>query len=133
LSSRNRVDMPRILVADDDTVMLSLLTTLMQIEGNEITTVTRPAEIIAAVERERPDLILADYYLADGDVMETLVELKSSDGLQTIPVLVTSGMDHEVACLNAGADGFILKPFRPAELLERMKQLLDMQSILDHA
>jgi DNA-binding response OmpR family regulator len=125
--------MPRILVADDDTVMLSLLTTLMQIEGNEITTVTRPAEIIAAVERERPDLILADYYLADGDVMETLVELKSSDGLQTIPVLVTSGMDHEAACLNAGADGFILKPFRPAELLERMKQLLDMQSILDHA
>jgi PleD family two-component response regulator len=59
----------KILVADDDTVMLNLLTTLMQLEGIDITTVTRPAEIIPAVEQEQPDLILMDYHLAGGDVM----------------------------------------------------------------
>jgi DNA-binding response OmpR family regulator len=116
--------MTKILVADDDTVMLKLLTTLMQLEGNEITTVTRPAEIMPAVERERPDLIMMDFHLAGGDVMETLVDLRSREELASIPVLVASGMDHETACLNAGADGFILKPFRPTQLLERIHELL---------
>lgn len=116
--------MTKILVADDDAVMLGLLTTLMEMEGNKIATVTRAGEIIPAAEREQPDLILMDYYLAGGDVMETLIELKSREDLGKIPVLVASGMDREVACLRAGADGFILKPFRPAQLLERIEEML---------
>ena len=119
--------MTKILVADDDTVMLGLLTTLMELEGNKIATVTRPGEIIPAVERERPDLILMDYHLAGGDVLETLIDLKSREDMGKIPVLVASGMDRETACLRAGANGFILKPFRPAQLLERMREMLATQ------
>jgi DNA-binding response OmpR family regulator len=116
--------MPKILIVDDDTMMLSLLTTLMQLEGNEIATVTRPTEIVPAVEREQPALILMDYHLADGNVMEALTELRSREEFNAIRVLVSSGMDHERACLEAGADDFILKPFRPAQLLERINALL---------
>ena len=117
--------MTRILVADDDAVMLNLLTTLMHLEGNVVTAVTRADEIIPAVERELPDLIMMDYHLAGGDVLDTLVDLRSREELKAIPVLVASGMDHERACMEAGANGFILKPFRPTRLLERIQDLLE--------
>jgi DNA-binding response OmpR family regulator len=52
------------------------------------------------------------------------VDIRSREDLDAIPVLVASGMDHEVACLDAGADSFLLKPFRPAQLLERIHELL---------
>jgi CheY-like chemotaxis protein len=116
--------MIKILVADDDTVMLGLLSTLMGLEGYQVETVTRPEEIIPAAERENPSMILMDYHLAGGDVMDTLVELKGRGDLGDIPVLVASGMDRESACLAAGANGFILKPFRPAQLLARIHEIL---------
>lgn len=115
----------RILVADDDTVMLDLLSTLMELEGNQVVTVRRPSDIIPAIRQHEPAVVLMDYHLAGGDVMDTLVELKQTEGLSEIPVLVTSGMDRKVACLNAGADGFILKPFRPAELLQRIREMIN--------
>lgn len=116
--------MTKILVADDDTVMLGLLKTLMELEGNQVVTVTRPEDIIPTVEKEHPGLILMDYHLSGGDVMATLLRLKTTEGLKEVPVLVTSGMDCEVACMQAGADGFILKPFRPAQLLDKIQTTL---------
>ncbi len=115
----------KILVADDDMVMLGLLRTLIELEGDQVMTATRPEQIIPAAIKEEPDMILMDYHLAGGDVMDTLIELKSTAELKEIPILVTSGMDREVACLRAGADGFILKPFRPTQLLDRIRLLAD--------
>lgn len=117
--------MVKILIADDDTVMLDLLTTLMELEGNEVVTVTRPEDIVPAAKTAAPSLILLDYHLAGGDAMTPLLELKQDEGLHTIPVLVTSGMDREIACRNAGADGFMLKPFRPAQLLDQIRDMMD--------
>lgn len=115
--------MTKILVADDDTVMLDLLRTLMQLEGNEIVTVTRPEEVLPAVKEENPTLVLMDYHLAGGDSIDVLNHLKSHQELKDIPVLVTSGMDRKAECLKAGADGFILKPFKPAQLIEFIQHI----------
>lgn len=114
----------KILIADDDTVMLSLLRTLMELEGNEVVTVKRPEDIIPAAQRDIPGFILMDYHLAGGDAMTPLLDLKSDEALKGIPVLVTSGMDREHACLSAGADGFMLKPFRPSQLLEKINEMV---------
>ena len=114
-----------ILIADDDAVMLDLLTTLLELEGNEVVKVTRPEAIVPAARGKAPSLILMDFHLAGGDAMAPLLSLKADDDLRQIPVLVTSGMDREVACRNAGADGFLLKPFRPAQLLETIREMVD--------
>jgi len=114
----------KILIADDDTVMLSLLRTLMELEGNEVVTVKRPEDIIPAAQRDIPGFILMDYHLAGGDAMTPLLDLKSDEALKGIPVLVTSGMDREHVCLSAGADGFMLKPFRPSQLLEKINEMV---------
>jgi DNA-binding response OmpR family regulator len=115
--------MSRILVADDDATMLGLLKTLFELEGHQVVAVRRPEDIIPAARRETPALILVDYHLAGGDVLDTLVELRRSEDLKQIPIVVTSGMDREAACLRAGADSFILKPFRPAQLLATLHEV----------
>ena len=114
----------KILIADDDAVMLSLLRTLMELEGNEVVTVKRPEDIIPTAQREDPGFILVDYHLAGGNAMAPLLGLKSDENLKAVPILVTSGMDREGACLSAGADGFMLKPFRPNQLLAKIREMV---------
>ncbi len=116
--------MPRILVADDDKVMLGLLKTLMEMEGNEVVAVTRPEDIVPAARAQELALILMDYHLVGGDSISALRALKNDAALKDIPVLVTSGMDRELECKKAGAEDFILKPFRPNELLERISAMM---------
>ena len=106
-------------------MMLRLLTTLMELEGNQVSTVTRPDQVIPAVERDRPHIVLLDYHLAGGDSRETLAALRSRADLKDVRVLMVSGMDREAECLRNGADGFLQKPFRPAELIQRMQALLN--------
>ena len=117
--------MTKLLVADDDKVMLGLITTLMELEGQDVVTVTRPEQIVPTVEQENPDLVLMDYHLSGGTSLEALKELKRHAQFKDEPVVVTSGMDRETECLRAGANDFILKPFRPKDLLERLFAILD--------
>jgi len=120
--------MTKILVADDDKVMLGLLTTLMELEGNDVVTATRPEQIVPTAEQEKPELILMDYHLSGGTSLEALKELKSTAQFGDVPVVVTSGMDRQTECLRAGATDFILKPFRPKELLERILNILEEEA-----
>ncbi len=117
--------MPKILIADDDKVILGLLKTLMELEGNEVIAVTRAEDIVPAAKDNPLALILIDYHLAGGNSMSALRELKANPALKQIPVLVASGMDREYECRQNGADGFILKPFRPTDLLNRIKALIE--------
>ncbi|MGC9348627.1 MAG: response regulator [Anaerolineae bacterium] len=116
--------MVKILVAEDDAVMLHLMETLMELEGHEVVTVSRPEQILAVARQESPALIMLDYHLAGGDVSEVLTELDQDDELKDVPVLVASGMDHELHSRKVGADSFILKPFRPTQVIERINHML---------
>ena len=117
--------MTKILVADDDTVMLRLLRTLLELEGLEVESVIRHDEIIPAVEKDKPAMILMDFHLAGGNALHAIKQLKSEQAYKNMPVLVASGMDCKQECLEAGADGFLLKPFRPSVLIEKIKAALE--------
>jgi CheY-like chemotaxis protein len=117
--------MTKILVADDDTVMLGLLTTLLELEGLEVVSVIRQDEIVPAVEKSKPAMVLMDFHLAGGNALNAIKTLKSNQEYQDVPVLVTSGMDCKDKCLEAGANGFILKPFRPSHLIENIRTILE--------
>lgn len=117
--------MTKILVADDDTVMLGLLRTLLELEGLEVTSVVRQDAIFPAVEKDKPGLILMDFHLAGGTALQAIKKLRSNQDYKDLPVLVTSGMDCKLECLEAGANGFILKPFRPSILMESIWAVLE--------
>lgn len=116
--------MAKILVADDDKTMLGLLTTLLELEGEEAISINKPDEILPAARREKPDLILMDVYLAGENACRVLQTLKSDTQTKHIPVLMTSGMEMRDQCLRDGAADFILKPFRPVELIERIRDII---------
>ena len=117
--------MTKILVADDDTVMLGLLKTLLELEGLEVISVIRQDEIFPAVEKDKPAMILMDFHLAGGNALKALETLKNNQDYKNVPVLVTSGMDCKHECMQAGANGFILKPFRPSNLIDAIRAILN--------
>lgn len=116
--------METILVVDDDRVFRELLQTVLKMEGYRAVMSTAPEDVIATVRAETPALVLMDIHIRNQDTLGTLSELKGDEDLSDIPVLMTSGMDRADECLNAGADAFILKPFRPSEMLTRISELL---------
>ncbi len=115
--------MQTILVVDDDRVFRELLHTILKMEGYRAVMTSTPEEVIPAVREENPALILMDVHIRNRDTLGALRELKHDQQLQDIPVIMTSGMDRREECLDAGADAFVLKPFRPSEMLTKIREL----------
>ncbi|RLC63790.1 MAG: response regulator [Chloroflexi bacterium] len=119
--------MNTVLVVDDDKVFSGLLKTIFELEGYRAVIVLRPDEVVPTARRVKPVLVLMDLHLSRGDTLSVLRELRADETLKAVPVLMTSGMDRSGECLAAGADAFILKPFRPAQLLAMVADLVEGQ------
>ena len=117
--------MKKLLIADDDKAMLGLVSTLLGLEGYQAVTEADPAEIMAVVHDEQPDLIILDVHLAGDETLHILEDLKADPVVGAIPVIMISGMDLRDQCMELGADDFILKPFHPQELLDNIAPLLE--------
>ncbi len=115
----------KILVVEDDPVMLKLLEHTLQKEGYEVSVNTDFKSAIAALEPFNPDLIITDIIMPSASGFEIISLIKSNG--KEIPVLVISAIDEEATVyetLSLGANDFIVKPFTSVELLERIKKLL---------
>jgi len=116
--------MDTIVVVDDDKIFLELLKTVLGLEGYQPALVTSPGDVVPMVRQMDPALVLMDVHIHREDTLGALRELKQDDTLSDIPVIMTSGMDRSAECLDTGADAFVLKPFRPVEILAKIKELI---------
>jgi DNA-binding response OmpR family regulator len=114
-----------IIVVDDDQVFSGLLRTVLEMEGYQVELVPYPDDVVPAVRRVKPALVLMDVHTGHGDTLGILRELQADEELKIVPVVMTSGMECSAECLTAGAECFILKPFRPAELIDLVAELVD--------
>lgn len=121
--------MNTVLVVDDDPVFSRLLRTVLELEGYQVAAVTCREDVVPAVHQARPALVLMDVHVSRGDTLGVLRELRADETLKTMPVVMTSGMDRSDECLAAGADAFLLKPFRPSEALTVIAGLINRQDI----
>jgi len=121
----------KVLVIEDDVDILGLMVKVvkgMDFLPLEAQTISSGIQLAA---QEKPDLVLLDLGLPDGDGIEFIVNYRS---WSNNPVLVLSArmQEHEkVKALDAGADDYLTKPFGTAELMARMRVLLRRQSRLD--
>ena len=115
--------MPRILLAEDDATMVSLLKTLLKMEGYQVSVLDADADIAQAVLKIKPDILLMDVHLLRQNGMDELVKLRAAPGGESVCVLMTSGLDFKEQCLSAGANGFIQKPFMPDDLLDALRRV----------
>jgi DNA-binding response OmpR family regulator len=119
--------MNKILLVEDDATMLSLLQTLLQMEGFEVSQVSEEEleGVISEIKREKPALALIDVHLRQLSGLEILKQIRQDAELKDIYVLMSSGMDVGHKCLQAGADGFILKPYMPDELIQKIQDFVN--------
>jgi DNA-binding response OmpR family regulator len=113
--------MAKILLAEDDLTMVSLLKTLLKMEGFEVIALDVDADIPAAVGREMPDAIFMDVHLGEQSGMNVLQAIRKNPETARVRVVMTSGLNMEQECLNLGANAFLQKPFMPDELISVLK------------
>ena len=120
--------MPKVMVIEDDANMFSLLQMLLEFEGYEVVLWEGGGEIQQIIDeicREKPELILMDVHLRHLNGFEVLQALKNEHELDEVKVLIASGVDMTKRSNQEGADGFILKPFMPDELIREIQKTLE--------
>ncbi len=110
--------MVKVLLAEDDTTMISLLETLLTMEGFQVSATQPDADILQAVRTGTPDVLLLDVHLGEQNGLDILDSIRNDDEINKIRVVMTSGMSLKEECLRHGADDFLLKPFTPDELID---------------
>ncbi|HHV29018.1 response regulator transcription factor [Acetivibrio mesophilus] len=116
--------MTRILIVEDDKNIVTNLTEYLCDEGFEIESASGQNEAIEKMDEGKYDLILLDISLKDGNGFAVCAAAREKDD---IPVIFLSASDDEysiVTGLDIGADDYIVKPFRPRELLSRIRKAL---------
>lgn len=113
--------MQKVMLAEDDPTMLSLLRTLLKMEGFETTALGDKEDLLEALRREGPDVVLMDVNLPHGNGIDFLRRIRQDGGLAKTFVIMSSGMPLENECLAAGANFFLLKPYMPDVLINAIK------------
>lgn len=116
--------MRQIFLVEDDDAIAKNLKLLLDAEGFTVTHAATNKEAIELLQMHRFDLALVDISLPDGNGFTVCTEIKET---QNIPVIFLTASGDEgsvVTGLNMGADDYITKPFRPRELIARMKAAL---------
>jgi CheY-like chemotaxis protein len=116
--------MPKIFLAEDDRTIISLLKTLLGMEGFQVVVSTgKGSDLIEAVRREMPAIVLMDIFLGEENGIDLVRKLRRMPDLAGTKMIMTSGMDLQEECLAAGANDFLLKPYMPEELVRKLKSL----------
>lgn len=116
--------MTKVMLVEDDLTMLNLLGTLMDFEGYQAVKVEDFGNVLAQMRKEKPDLVLMDVHLDEVDGITLLSEMRKDENLKKTKVIMSSGMDYKDECMAKGADDFVLKPYMPDELIERIKKIV---------
>jgi two-component system, OmpR family, KDP operon response regulator KdpE len=117
-------DKSLVLVIDDEIQIRRLLDLGLKSNGYRVLLAETAEEGIRRAEMDRPEIMILDLGLPDMDGIEVLKRVRQ---WSSMPVLILSVRDSEsdiVACLDAGADDYLLKPFRTGELLARVRTAL---------
>ncbi|MBN2470329.1 MAG: response regulator [Anaerolineae bacterium] len=116
--------MPRVMIVDDDRTTVTLLETLLSLDGFDVSRVGRGGDVLNRARQDSPDVFLIDFHLTDMDGSEVVGILRSTREFEHTPIVIASGMNVEQEALQSGATLFLLKPLEPATLATTLKSLL---------
>jgi class 3 adenylate cyclase len=125
---------PRILVVDDDWLNRDALSTYLTKSGCEVIGAADGLAALNAIQDNPPDLALVDIRMPGMDGLALCRALKSAPETRFVPVIIVTALDREEEELNAidaGADDFLSKPYKPVALLTRVRSLLRIKKLND--
>jgi len=118
---------PKILIVEDETAQLELLTYNLTAEGFELNTADNGDEGLLLAKEGQPDLIILDWMLPGLTGIEVCRALKSKKSTREIPIIMLTARSEEndrVKGLDTGADDYVVKPYSMIELIARIRALL---------
>ncbi|MCL4273016.1 MAG: response regulator [Anaerolineales bacterium] len=119
--------MARILIAEDEPDIRELVAFTLRFAGHEVVATSNGEEALQQASQMIPDIILMDVRMPKMTGYDACRAMKADPALMDIPVVFLSakGQDAEIqAGLEAGAEEYLLKPFAPDQLVERVKAIL---------
>jgi signal transduction histidine kinase len=120
--------LPRVLFADDNAETRLFVRRLLA-DRYDVELAGDGTAALAAVRRDRPDLLITDLIMPRLDGLELLKAIRADSSLRTLPVVILSErgeLDSRIEGLDAGADDYLVKPFSPRELLARVRTTLEL-------
>lgn len=115
---------PKILVVDDDPAISEMLALVLEAEGFNPVPVTDGTEAVPAFERENPDLILLDLMLPGMNGVDICRAIRQESAVPIIMLTAKTDTVDVVLGLESGADDYMTKPFKPKELIARVRARL---------
>jgi CheY-like chemotaxis protein len=118
----------KLLLADDSQIVKRVIERVFEAEGMAVVSVADGDDAVACVERERPDIVLADLTMPGQSGYTIAERIKQTPHLAHIPVVLLAGAFEQVdeaRAKAAGCDGVLAKPFEPSMVVGLVRQLLD--------
>jgi len=112
------------MIVDDDRTTVTLLNTLLELDGFDVVDVPRGSMVLDKANQELPDLFLLDYHLSDMEGTTVIANLRAEPKFAKTPIVMSSGLNVEDEAKKAGANMFLTKPFEPGHLAGIFNKLI---------
>ena len=114
----------RILVADDDKLVQSAFSDILEYSGYTVIPAWDGQEALAKARAELPDLILLDIMMPKRNGIQVAQDLKSNPATSGIPIIIVTALSGTPAAQLTRAEVYLQKPVRPGDLLDHVRRLL---------
>jgi two-component system response regulator MtrA len=121
--------MARVLVVDDDQALSEMLGIVLRAEGYEALFCDDGSKALGIFKETKPDLVLLDLMLPGIDGIEVCKRIRSESGVPIVMLTARGDTLDIVKGLESGADDYIVKPFKPKELVARIKARLRKEDV----
>jgi two-component system response regulator MtrA len=111
----------RVLVVDDDAALAEMLTIVLRNEGFDSRVCATGDRALAELRDYRPDVVLLDLMLPGKDGIDVCREIRAESGVPIVMLTAKSDTIDVVVGLESGADDYVVKPFKPKELVARLR------------
>ena len=115
---------PRVLVVDDDPALSEMLSIVLRGEGFDTAVVSDGPRALPAVRELRPDVVLLDLMLPGMNGIDVCRAIRAESGVPIVMLTAKSDTVDVVLGLESGADDYVIKPFKPKELVARIRARL---------
>lgn len=121
----------KVLLIEDDRRLVDVVSQELELLGHDVALALNGREGIKKAEEGSPDAIVIDIRLPRMEGLRTVAQLRKNPKTRSIPILGISGMTRpgdEKKCLDAGCDGYLVKPFTHRELGAALRTLLNQKN-----
>ncbi len=124
MADGNRTTRGRVLIVDDDTALSEMLSIVLRNEGYDTHLCATGDKAMAAFRDAKPDLVLLDLMLPGMDGIDVCRAIRAESGVPIVMLTAKSDTVDVVLGLESGADDYVVKPFKPKELVARIRARL---------